>query len=111
MADPTRYLVAVVDDDPRALESLADLLEAAGCDVRSYSSASALCECGGLHDLDCLISDIGLSGMAGIELRRVAQLARPDLPVIPVSCHPVLQPHYAPLMHPELYFLQPHTAS
>ena len=36
----TRFVVAVVDDDHRTLESLADLLEAAGYDVRLYSSAA-----------------------------------------------------------------------
>ena len=107
MAEPTRLVVAVVDDDPRALESLADLLEAAGYDVRPYSSASALCECGGLRDLDCLISDIGLPTMDGIELRRVAQLERPELPVILVTGHPELQAQYAPMMEPGRYFEKP----
>ena len=111
MAEPTRFVVAVVDDDPRALESLADLLEAAGYDVRAYCSASALCECGGLHDLDCLISDIGLSGMDGIELRRVAQLERPDLPVILVTGHPELQAQYASMMEPGRYFEKPFDGS
>ncbi len=107
MAEPTGFVVAVVDDDPRTLESLADLLEAAGYDVRRYSSAAALCECGGLRDLDCLISDIGLSGMDGIELRRVAQLERPDLPVILVTGHPELQAQYASMMEPGRYFEKP----
>jgi FixJ family two-component response regulator len=107
MAEPTRFVVAVVDDDPRALESLADLLEAAGYDVRPYSSASALCECGGLRDLDCLISDIGLSNIDGIELRRVAQLERPELPVILITGHPQLQAQYASTMEPERYFEKP----
>jgi len=107
MAEPTRFVVAVVDDDPRALESLADLLEAAGYDVRAYSSAAALCECGGLRDLDCLISDIGLSSMDGIALRRVAQLERPDLPVILVTGHPELQAQYASMMEPGRYFEKP----
>ena len=42
MPEPTRFVVAVVDDDHRTLESLADLLEAAGYDVRLYSSATVL---------------------------------------------------------------------
>ena len=42
MADSTRSVVAVVDDDHRTLESLADLLEAAGYAVRLYSSVTAL---------------------------------------------------------------------
>jgi FixJ family two-component response regulator len=71
MADSTRFVVAVVDDDHRTLESLADLLEAAGYDVRLYSSATVFLERDGLSDIDCLISDIVMSGMNGIELRRV----------------------------------------
>jgi CheY-like chemotaxis protein len=51
MADSTRSVVAVVDDDHRTLESLADLLEAAGYDVRLYSSATVFCERDGLSDI------------------------------------------------------------
>ena len=72
MAESTKFVVAVVDDDHRTLESLADLLEAAGYDVRLYSSAKVVCEHGGLSDIDCLISDIGMPDMDGFELRRVA---------------------------------------
>jgi FixJ family two-component response regulator len=107
MSELPRFVVAVVDDDPRALESLADLLEAAGYDVRLYSSASAICECGGLRDVDCLISDIGLPSMDGIELRRVARLERPELPVILVTGHPQLQAQYASVMEPGRYFEKP----
>lgn len=49
-------VVAVVDDDPRLLESLEDLLESAGHVVRSYPSAEALLV-NGLSDLDVLITD------------------------------------------------------
>ena len=85
MAESTHSVVAVVDDDHRTLESLADLLEAAGYDVRLYSSATVFCDRDGLSDIDCLISDIGMSDMNGIELRRVALSARPDLPVILIT--------------------------
>jgi FixJ family two-component response regulator len=57
MAESTRFVVAVVDDDHRTLESLADLLEAGGYDVRLYSSARMIWTRGGLSDIDCLISD------------------------------------------------------
>ena len=77
MADSTRSVVAVVDDDHRTLEALADLLEAAGYDVRLYSSAAAFRE-GGLSDVDCLISDISMPDMNGIELRRLALSERPE---------------------------------
>ncbi len=65
MADPTRSVVAVVDDDHRTLESLADLLEAAGYEVRLYSSAAGLFAHDGLSDIDCLISDISMPDAVG----------------------------------------------
>jgi FixJ family two-component response regulator len=107
MADSTRSVVAVVDDDHRTLESLADLLEAAGYDVRLYSSATVFCERDGLSDIDCLISDIGMSDMNGIELRRVALSARPDLPVILITGRPELRKQYASIIERDRYFEKP----
>lgn len=80
-------VVAIVDDDERTLASLSDLLEAAGFVVRAYSSATALIDCG-LSDIDCLVSDIGMPGMNGFELRAIAGTQRPDLPVILITGRP-----------------------
>ena len=79
-----RPVVAVVDDDPRLLESLEDLLESAGYAARSYRSAGALL-LGGLAELDLLITDIGMPGMDGFELREVVRAARPELPVFMIT--------------------------
>lgn len=77
-------VVAIVDDDPRLLESLEDLLESAGYAARCFSSAESLLA-GGLSGLDVLITDIGMPGMDGFELRdRVKQL-RPELPVFLIT--------------------------
>lgn len=73
-------VVVVVDDDPRLLESLEDLLESAGYSARCFSSAQAVLD-DGLSDVDVLISDIGLPNIDGFELRNRARSARPDLPV------------------------------
>lgn len=75
-----RSVVVVVDDDPRLLESLEDLLESAGYSARCFSSAQALLD-DGLSDVDVLISDIGLPNINGFELRNRVRSARPDLPV------------------------------
>jgi FixJ family two-component response regulator len=77
-------IVAVVDDDPRILESLQDLLESAGYAARLFSSAEALLV-DGLSDMDVLITDIGMPGMDGIELRDVVRKARPELPVFLIT--------------------------
>ncbi|MEO8675276.1 MAG: response regulator [Casimicrobiaceae bacterium] len=86
MSGTGKYVVAVVDDDRRVLESLKDLLESAGYEARPFpSAANLLAHEGGLTDLDCLISDIGMPGMDGFELRRAAKAARADLPVILIT--------------------------
>lgn len=79
-----RYIVAIVDDDPRLLESLEDLLESAGYEVRAFSSAGTILA-GGLLDLDLLITDIGMPGTDGFELRDMVTTERPDLPVFLIT--------------------------
>ena len=79
-----RPVVAVVDDDPRLLESLEDLLESAGYAVRSFSSAQSLL-ISGLSGLDVLITDIGMPGMDGFELCDLVKKVRPDLPMFLIT--------------------------
>jgi len=76
--------IAVVDDDPRLLESLAELFESAGYAVRTFSSAKALIEAG-LSGVDCLITDIGMPGIDGFELHDFVKKARPTLPVFLIT--------------------------
>jgi FixJ family two-component response regulator len=80
-----KALVAIVDDDQRLLESLEELLESAGHAVRPFSSAPALLNSNALPEIDCLITDIGMPGMDGFELRRAVNERRPDLPVILIT--------------------------
>jgi FixJ family two-component response regulator len=107
MAEPTRFMVAVVDDDHRTLESLADLLEAEGYDVRPYSAATMVSTRGGLNEIDCLISDIGMPDMNGVELRRLAVSERPELPVILITGRPELRAQYSSIIEPGRYFEKP----
>jgi FixJ family two-component response regulator len=58
--------------------------------VRLFSSATALLESGGLRDIDCLISDIGMPVIDGFELVKGIQTSRPGLPVILVTGRPDL---------------------
>jgi FixJ family two-component response regulator len=84
MGHATGFVVAIVDDDHRVLESLQDLLEAAGHTARLFSSAVMLLETG-LSGIDCLISDIGMPVVDGFELQRHATRVRPGLPVILIT--------------------------
>ena len=85
---PAGFTVAVVDDDRRMLESLESLLGSAGHPVRLFTSAAALLESGSLGEIHCLISDIDMPGMNGVELLRRVHAARPGLPTILITGFP-----------------------
>jgi FixJ family two-component response regulator len=79
-----RPVVAVVDNDPRVLESLEELLESMGYVACSFCSGKSLLV-NGLSGLDVLITDIGMSGMDGFELRDLVKKVRPELPVFMIT--------------------------
>ena len=81
-------IIAVVDDDPRILKSLEYLLESADHSVLVFGSAAALLESGRLARIDCLISDIDMPAMDGVDLLRVVHEDQPALPVILITGHP-----------------------
>ena len=80
------FIITVVDDDPRLLESIGDLLESAGYSVRAFGSARSFLEdMGALPETHCLIADIGMPGIDGFELEKRVRQARPELPVILIT--------------------------
>jgi len=80
-------LVAAVDDDFRIRESLASLLESAGFALVVFRSGEEFLDSGTLAAAACVITDVRMTGMDGIELQRRIKLQRPKLPVILVSAH------------------------
>jgi FixJ family two-component response regulator len=103
-----KSVVAVVDDDVRILESLGELLEAKGFDVRSHSSGGLFMHSGDLKKIDCLITDIGMPGMDGLELKRLVGEERPDLPVILITGQRELIENYSEAPnHQSQVFLKP----
>jgi FixJ family two-component response regulator len=82
-------VVAVVDDDTSMLQSLGDLLESAGYAVRLFPSAASLLNDDNLASIDCLVTDIGMPVVDGLELNRIVQRRRAGLPVILITGHEV----------------------
>jgi FixJ family two-component response regulator len=82
------FVVAVVDDDHGILRSLQYLLESADYDVRLFSSAAALLDSDCLPRIDCLISDIDMPRMDGLELVRLLRAELVELPVILITGYP-----------------------
>ena len=80
MAQPT--VVIVVDDDPGLLKSVARLLAHHGIDSRTFASAEALVESDSVQTATCLLLDIHLGGISGIELQRRLKASGSRSPVI-----------------------------
>ena len=85
LMDLHRFQIAVVEDDPRVLESFAELLASGGYSVLLFPSAEAFLDSKALRPVDCLISDIGMPAMNGWELLRIVRAKYPDLPVIVIT--------------------------
>ena len=79
--------VAVVDDDASACRSFSRLLRAGGFQSVTYGSAEALLEDDKRPRFDCLLLDIQLGGMSGLELSRRLAAVRDLTPVIFVTAH------------------------
>lgn len=87
MADATKHVVVGVDDDFRVRESIESLLESAGYATRVFASAEEFLQSGTLAAATCLITDVRMREMDGIELQRRIRLEHPKLPVIFISAH------------------------
>jgi FixJ family two-component response regulator len=71
--------IAVVDDDPAFRRALERLLRGAGFDVETFASAEDYLALGGGPRHGCLVLDVYLGGMTGLDLR--AELTRSGVPV------------------------------
>ena len=80
-------VVAVVDDDPRVRESLESLIESSGLTARVFSHADDFLRGGHLAATSCLITDVRMRGMDGLELQRRVRLVRSELPIIFITAH------------------------
>jgi FixJ family two-component response regulator len=80
-------LISVVDDDHSVRESLARLIRSLGLSVQVFGSAEEFLEADLSREPDCLILDIRMPGMNGLELHRRLSAADRDLPVIFITAH------------------------
>lgn len=82
-----KEIIAAVDDDFRIRESMESLLESAGYAPVVFASAEEFLGSGVLAAATCVITDVRMPGVDGIELLRRIKLQRPALPVILMSAH------------------------
>ena len=89
MTNVARDLIVVVavDDDFRVRESIESVVELAGYAPRLFSTAEQFLSSGTLPVAACVITDVRMPGMDGIELQRRIRRERPTLPMIFISAH------------------------
>jgi FixJ family two-component response regulator len=80
-------LISVVDDDESVRESLDGLFRSVGFAVKVFASAEELLNSNHLCDADCLLLDVRLPGMNGIELHRRLVANHWEIPVIFITAH------------------------
>ena len=80
-------IVSVVDDDVSVRKSLDRLIRSAGMKVRVFASAEEFLNSDHPCKGDCLIFDVRLPGMSGIELHRHLLASKCEVPVIFITAH------------------------
>ena len=80
-------LISVVDDDVWVRESLDSLIRSVGQEVRVFASAEEFLNSAHPRKADCLILDVRLPGMSGIELQHYLVTHKCKLPVIFITAH------------------------
>jgi FixJ family two-component response regulator len=80
-------VVSVVDDDESFRAALQRLLKSAGFLVRSFASAEDFLRSGQPHDTGCLIADIRMPGMSGLDLQAKLNADHCPIPIIFITAH------------------------
>ena len=80
-------LVAIVDDDDSVRGTLKELLRAAGFTSRTFESAEDFLGSGDQQETACLITDIRMPGMSGLELQARLNAEKCRIPTIFITAH------------------------
>ncbi len=84
-------LVYVIDDDDAVRDSMAFLLRAAKIDVRTYESATAFLDAAAESESGCIVTDVRMAGISGIDLLRKLRERGSTIPVIVITGHGDIQ--------------------
>jgi FixJ family two-component response regulator len=80
-------LIAIVDDDESVREALQSLLKSMGLRAEGFISAEDFLHSAPLPDTTCLILDVRMPGMGGLELQRQLAAAEYRIPIIFITAH------------------------
>ena len=80
-------LIAIVDDDQSVQSALQDLIESEGLSTLCFGSAEEFLDSGAQNEAGCLIADVRMPGMSGIELQGKLKADRCRIPIIFITAH------------------------
>jgi FixJ family two-component response regulator len=80
-------LVAIVDDDESIQRALQDLIESQGLSTLCFGSAEEFLDSEARYEAACLIADIRMPGMSGLELQVRLKAERCPIPIIFITAH------------------------
>ena len=84
---PRTNLVVIVDDDDSMRSALQGLLKVAGLPAQAFASAEEFLKSGQQHQTACLIADIRMPGMSGLELQAQLNADGCRIPIIFITAH------------------------
>ena len=79
--------MAIVDDDRSVQNALKDLMESAGLSARSFASAEEFLESDQRNQTACLVADIRMPRMSGLELQAKLKAEGSRIPIIFITAH------------------------
>ena len=80
-------LVAIVDDDRSVQRAIKDLMESAGLSARCFGSAEEFLEWNQRNQTACLVLDVRMPGMSGLELQTRLNAEGSSIPIIFITAH------------------------
>jgi FixJ family two-component response regulator len=103
---PEIQKVSIVDDDESVREALRNLLKSVGFQADAFASAEEFLAAGELAGTACLILDVRMPGMSGIELQDRLSESRRALPIVFISAHADEEARAQALENGAIEFLQ-----
>lgn len=82
---PAGPLISIIDDDESLRSAIVALVRSAGYDARGFASAEEFLASGTIGNFACVITDIQMPGMSGIELKDHLTAAQSSVPVIMIT--------------------------
>jgi FixJ family two-component response regulator len=80
-------VVVVIDDEEAVRQGLQRLLRSAGFSIASFASAEEFLKSGQLDDIGCVVADIRMPGMSGLDLQSKLNADGISIPIIFITAH------------------------